>query len=275
MQTIAHNTVVVDQKTQNDGREAASEAVWADRHFFDASNPNVQVMSAKTSKHYAGVAMQRTMFLIRDARLRHPVVVDLFRLASGATHTYDYPIHFRGQLITTTASYQANATRQEPMGTGHGYQHLWKEASGYTDRPVSLTWLDGSRYYTVLTAASPNTEVLFGRTGANDPQFNLISEPLMIVRRRANDHLFASVIEPHGFFSEAMERSEEARPRTQAVRVVASDSVGSVIEVTAQGGLQWTIMVANGDASPTATRRVGTYTWTGNWSVRGVQPPPR
>src|SRR2546423_3426602 len=101
MQTIAHNTVTVDERTQNDGNESKDEAVWPKRHFFDASNPSVQAMSAQTTRHYAGVAEQRTMLLVRDARLPYPVVVDLFRLAStgGAPHTYDYPLHFRGQLI--------------------------------------------------------------------------------------------------------------------------------------------------------------------------------
>jgi hypothetical protein len=276
MQTVAHNTVVVDQRTQNGGNEEADEAVWPDRHFFDARDPAAQAMSARTEKHYPGVAMQRTMLLVRDARLPHPVVVDLFRLTSGAEHTYDYPLHFRGQLIATTANYAANVTRLEPMGQAHGYQHIWKEAAGGTDSTHRLTWLDGSRYYTATTAGAPNTEVLFGRTGANDPRFNLISEPLMLVRRRAADHLFASVIEPHGYFNEAQERSVEARGRIQSVRVLAATAEGSAVEVTGQGGLRWVVLVNNGAASDTARRRLAaggqTYEWTGNFAVQGLQP---
>src|SRR5205085_1821399 len=140
-----------------------------------ASNPSVQAMSAQTTKHYPGVAEQRTMLLVRDARLPYPVVVDLFKLTSagGAPHTYDYPLHFRGQLIATTAKY-ARAASLEPLGTKFGYEHLWNEASARTDSAVRMTWLDGHRYYSITTAAAPSTEVIFARTGANDPNFNLI-----------------------------------------------------------------------------------------------------
>ena len=219
MQTVAHNTVVVDQRTQNDFKEDAAEAVWGERHFFDSSNPNVQVMSARANKHYNGVAMQRTMLLIRDARLNHPAVVDLYRLSSAATHTYDYPIHHRGQLILSNVKYQPDTLKREPLGAAFGYQHIWREASGSTAEPLQLTWLDGNRYYTITTAGAPQTDVLFGRTGANDPNFNLTSEPLLLLRRRGADHLFASVIEPHGYFSEAQERSEQgAAARAECAR---------------------------------------------------------
>jgi hypothetical protein len=146
MQTVAHNTVVVDQTTQNGGKEAADEAVWGERHFFDARDVKVQAMSARANRFYEGVGMQRTMFLVRDARLPHPVVVDLYRLTSEAPHTYDFPVHFRGQLIATNVTYRANTGRLEPLGATFGYEHLWREASGTTDSTVQLSWVDGNRY---------------------------------------------------------------------------------------------------------------------------------
>jgi oligo-alginate lyase len=255
--------------------EKVSEATWADRHFFEASNPKVQAMSAKADRYYPGVGMQRTMLLVRDARLPYPVVLDLYRLASATPHAYDYPVHFRGQLVASSVKYTPNTTRLEPLGAAHGYQHLWREAQGTTDTTVQATWLAGQRYYTVTTAGAPGTEVLFARTGANDPNFNLVVEPMLLVRRRAADHLFASIIEPHGYWSEPQERSEQARPRLTNVRVLAATAEGSVVEVTGQGGIRWTVMVNNGPADPRAEHNVTadgkTYTWTGNWVVRGVQ----
>lgn len=277
MQTIAHNTVVVDQRTQAEGKEAASEATWGDRHFFDARDPNAQAMSARADRFYQGVGMQRTMLLLRDARLPYPVTVDLYRLAAGGERGYDYPIHFRGQLVATNVRYTPSLVRLEPLGTGHGYQHIWREATGVTDSTVRLTWLDGNRYYTVTTAGAPTTSVILGRTGANDPSFNLIVEPMLIVRRRAADHVFASVIEPHGYFNEAQERSEQARPLIQDVRVLGTSAEATVAEVTGQNGLRWVVMVNNGPASATARHRATfggqTYEWTGNFAVQGLQPP--
>jgi hypothetical protein len=70
-----------------------------------------------------------------------------------------------------------------------------------------MTWLDGKRYYSITTRRALARKRSFARTGAGDPNFNLIAEPLMILRREATDQTFASVIEPHGYFSELEERS--------------------------------------------------------------------
>jgi hypothetical protein len=146
---------------------------------------------------------------------------------------------------------------------------------------VRLTWLDGHRYYTSTTAASGRgadaaaTQVIFARTGAGDPSFNLIAEPMMIVRRRGADETFASVIEPHGYFSELEERSAKATGVVQNVRVVASTIEGTVVEVTGTGELKWMVMVNNGVASASARHEIAaggqTYTWVGNYSVTGVR----
>jgi len=275
MQTVAHNTVVVDQRSQSGARHAAADSVSGARHFFDARNAAVQVMSARDTVSYGGVGQQRTMLLVRDVRLPHPVVVDLFRVTSGTEHAYDYPVHFRGQLIATSVRIQASTTRLDALGTGGGYQHLWKQASATTGDPVRLTWLDGNRYYTVTTAAAPASEVIFARTGAGDPDFNLTSEPAMLIRRRAASTLFASVIEPHGYFSEPEERSVEASGRITGVQVLATGAEGSVVRITGAGGLRWTIMVSNGPASATAAHTVtagaDTFAWVGNYAVLGVQ----
>ncbi|HEX6063942.1 MAG TPA: alginate lyase family protein, partial [Longimicrobiales bacterium] len=275
MQTIAHNTVVVDQTTQNRANFDEAEAMWADRHWFSPRNSNLQAMSAYARKYYPGVDMQRAMLLVRDARLRWPVVIDLYRLASAQPHSYDLPTHFRGQLISTNVKYAADTTARVPLGAGHGYQHIWREARGTVNGPLRLTWLDGNRYYTQVSATASGDEVILGRTGANDPNFNLIVEPMMILRRRAGDNLFASVIEPHGYFNEAQERSEQARSIITDVRVIGSSNEASVIEVVGNGGLRWTVMVWNGTPSDTAARSVtfggNTYRWTGNFAVEGIQ----
>jgi hypothetical protein len=279
MQTIAHNTVTVDERSQNGAKEAAADSVAGARHFFDVRDPSIQVMSALDTTSYAGVRQQRTMLLVRDARLPYPVAVDLFRLTGDAdarrSHTFDYALHYRGQLIATNVKYSANTTTQSALGSAAGYQHIWKEASATTDSAVKLTWLDGSRYYSVTSARAPATEVLFGRVGAGDPNFNLSTEPMLIVRRRGASQLFASAIEPHGFFSEPEERSAEAVGRIADVRVIVDAAEGSVVEITGEGGIRWTVMVSNGPASSTARHHLAangqSYDWTGNFAVTGVQ----
>src|SRR5207302_3210120 len=133
-----------DEKTQTNGNYQADEKKSAQRHFFDASNPSVQVMSAKADEFYDGVGMQRTMLLVRDRRLPYPVVVDVYRLTSAVQHDYDYPLHFRGQLIASNVAYDAHTADQKALGTSNGYQHIWNEASGRVagDSAVKLTWGD-------------------------------------------------------------------------------------------------------------------------------------
>jgi hypothetical protein len=274
-QTIAHNTVVVDSASQSNGVYKVDEGKHGDRHFFDASNPKAQVMSARADGFYEGVGMERTMFLVRDARLPYPVVIDLYRLRSGVEHNYDLPLHFRGQLIATNVKYDAATTVQRALGTRAGYQHIWGEATARTDSAVRLTWLTGNRYYSAITTAGTGTEVIFGRIGAGDPNFNLIPEPMMIVRHRGGDQLFATVIEPHGYFSEPEERSVDARGTLTDVRVIGTTSDASIVEVTGANGLRWTVMVNDGPASATATHTVTaggrSYSWTGNYMVEGVR----
>lgn len=270
MQTIAHNTVTVDQKSQNDSNRREADEMSGQRHFFAAADPRVQVMSARAEGYYPGVSMQRTMLLVHDERLSCPVVVDLFRLVSDSMHCYDYPIHHRGQLIAADFDYQACSSEQRPLGTAAGYQHIWRTAAAAVDGPLRLTWLDGNRYYTLLAAGAEPGDLFFGRSGAGDPSFNLVSEPMVILRKQAQKYLFAAVIEPHGWFNEAREQSAAARGRLTAVRVIGHDEAGSVIEVEGEG-LRWRIMVNNGPASETAAHAVtfaGTrYTWTGNYHV--------
>jgi len=157
------------------------------------------------------------------------------------------------------------------MGTDDGYEHIWTEATGTTDAPVGVTWLDGNRYYSLIASEEPSTKVLFGRSGANDPHFNLRSEPLFVLRREAKSHLFASVIEPHGYYLEATEKSVNARPIIDSVKVIGHNDVGSVVEILGKDGLKWRVMVTNGKASKSQPQKVAfqgeKIEWSGNFKV--------
>jgi hypothetical protein len=185
------------------------------------------------------------MLLVKDARLQYPVVVDLYRATSSAVHEYDYPIHFRGQYVTGNTSFSADSSQRRPLGNAFGFQHIWREAQASSDSTVSVTWLTGNRYYTVTTAASPNTALIFGRTGAHDPNFNLIVEPMVILRRHAAATTFASVIEPHGYFNELEERSAQARPQITSVKVVSDAPTNTVLDVTGDNALHWVITITD------------------------------
>ncbi len=272
MQTIAHNTVVVDLTTQNNFKRKQADATSGQRHFFDISNPDIQVMSARADAYYPGVKMQRTMLLINDERIEYPVAIDVYRLESKEEHQYDYPVHFTGQLMMTNFEYETNVTTQNPIGDNFGYQHIWNEGkSGKLNETAQVTWLNGERYYTVSTSVSSENEIVFGRIGANDPKFNLKSEPMYLVRTKAKDCVFASVIEPHGYFNEAQEKSNKAKPVIQEVQIIGHNSEGTVIEVKGLDDIHWQILINNNTPSDSQTKSLKfadtEYTWRGNFQV--------
>ncbi len=251
MQTIAHNTVTVDQITQNKFNRTQADKMSGKRHFFNIEDPDVQIMSARADEYYPGVGMQRTILLINDKRLAHPVIVDLYRIKSNSAHVYDYPIHFKGQLITTNFDYTADTISQSILGKDYGYQHLWREAQASpSENNLSVTWLEGNRYYSALMYAKAGSEIFFARTGANDPSFNLRSEPMFLLRTTADNHLFATVIEPHGYFNEAQEKSADARPVFKEIKIIGNNDLASVIEIKGQNNISWQIIVTNETSDP-------------------------
>jgi hypothetical protein len=269
MQTVAHNTVVVDEMSQNNADHNEAENSFCIRHFFDTKE-NVKVVSAKSSTLYPGVSMQRTIFMIKVDKVKYPIVVDLFRVSSESEHKYDYVLHYNGQIILTNFPFEKSALL-EPIGRNYGYQHIWKEGSGKTSESISFTWLDGERYYTSVINAYPETEVIFGRIGANDPNFNLRSEPVFMVRRVAKTHLFVNAIQPHGYFNEAREISVDPYGNIKNVKVIGDGDAASVVIIEGDK-FDIKIIVNNGksvapDKELTVNYNGNIFSWKGNYFV--------
>lgn len=271
-QTVAHNTLVVDETTQYGGDYDAAEHAHADAHFFDASDADFQVVSACDTTAVKGVAMQRTLALVRDPRLAFPVLVDVLRATAATEHDYDLPFYYQGHFLATNVAVKVATTERRPLGKAHGYQHLWLEAEGIASGPVQFTWLNGSRYYTVTAAADANTQLVMTRIGANDPNFNLRNEAAFMLRTRGASKVFASVLEPHGVWDGTKEFTTGGFPTIKSVRVLAATDEGTVVAIAGGNGLAWTLMVANRAADPKAEHRIEaggkTYTWTGNAALQ-------
>ena len=264
-QTLAHNCVVVDRQSQCDGNRTVADQLHGIPHFFVGSG-DVQGMSARASEHYPGVGMQRSVFLVSHPALATPVLVDLYRLNSEVTHDYDYALHYSGLVCDTTLPVQYNNTQWNTLGDDHGYEHLMGVARAEITAPSRVTWLQGDRFNTWLTAATEG-ELVFAQLGGNDASFNLRREPSFLLRQRGRNHLFASAFETHGYFHEASERCYGARGELKEIRVVGHNDQGSVIELIG-GTFQLTLMVSNQPDVGTDTQNEvsfgeSTYSWTG------------
>ncbi len=269
-QTIAHNTVVVDESSHYSGNYNTAKTLHSEKGFFDLQGPDFQVMSATDTTAVPGVAMRRTVAMVRDKTLDHPVLLDVFRLSSEKEHLYDYPFHFMGQFMESNLKLTPYLTELHSLGGGNGYQHLWVESEGTIKEnggSLSFTWLDGNRYYTITSAADPSTKIVFTRTGASDPNFNLRHEPAMILRQKAANHVFASAIEPHGSFDGAKESTSGSYPVIRSVTVLASTEEGTVVRITGERKIQWTVLIANNSPDPSTkhSMKAGeeTISWVG------------
>ncbi|MGQ7846838.1 heparinase II/III domain-containing protein [Granulosicoccus sp. 3-233] len=271
-QTLAHNCVVVDRQSQNAAELQRADAVHGLPHFFVDARP-VQGMSAFANDHYPGVGMQRTVLLIEDESLKTPLLVDLFRLSSDSEHDYDYPLQYSGQICDTNLTLEPGLTQWSVLGQSGGYEHLMGTARAGVTSPTRITWLQGQRFNTWLSAADQG-ELVFAQLGGNDPSFNLRRETTLLLRQRGSSHLFASAFETHGFFDEATERCSGARGEIDAIRTLGHDDSASVIELQGER-FHRVIMVSNRpDVRSDSVNEVSfagqTYRWTGFFACQPV-----
>ena len=265
-QTVAHNTLVVDERSHFGGDLEAAEAV-APRHLYFSVAPGLQVSSARVEGAYPGVAITRTLVMADIPGLEAPTVLDLVRAESNGPHTYDLPLHYDGQLMELSFPVKNWVAERPVLGADHGYQHIWVDARG---KPAAgdgaLTWLLDGRFYTYRFATDGAIEAILGESGANDPKFNLRREPLVILRAsRSGDGAFASLLESHGRYDGAAEQTVASRSRIAAMR---HDRVSGndIVRLTLRNG-QLVAVVMSYDARPGARHRVAldgqTIAWSG------------
>ncbi|MCR9943799.1 heparinase II/III domain-containing protein [Vibrio owensii] len=274
-QTIAHNAVTIDEQCQNGFDVDRADSVHGLPHFFKVEGTEINGMSAFANDHYPNTDMQRSVFMLSLDELEAPLLLDLYRIEGEGEHQYDYSHQYDGQIVRTNFDYQSFG-ELSTLGDDFGYQHLWKVASGKVQDTALVSWLQNNTYYTWLgtnSSAKQNgdNEVIFTRTGANDPSFNLRSEPAFILRSKGESTLFASVLETHGYFNEEFEQSVNARGQVKDIRVVGYNAVGSIVEITTEKSLV-TVMISNvlgaDDQTPHQVELNGkTYSWNGFYSL--------
>lgn len=270
-QTIAHNTVTVDQKSNFNGNIKTSSKYHSDIQYFDSSNPNVQVISAVENNAYKNVQMKRTTALISNKDFEYPIVVDIYRIQSTSKHTYDYPFYYQGQMVSTNFAYNKNINCLKPLGTDFGYQHLWLEASGKSERETAnFTWYNANRFYSITTSINSNTELFLTRIGANDPEFNLRNEAAFMLREsNVANHSFASVIEPHGLYDLVGEVTVGFESQIDNLKLIEDNDEFSALNIKMKNGKQFIFITVNKDFNATVDRSFNinqkTFKFKGNF----------
>lgn len=269
-QTIAHSTIVADEKSHYDGKEDMAEKHHGEKLFSNFSNPNVQVVSAKEANAYNGIDLQRTLYLLQLPTGKR-LVVDLFHALSAAQHQYDLPFQYNGQFIKASFKYKGGGAAQKVLGTKNGYQFLWKEGeAGVRDTTAQFTFLAGRTYYTVSSLIDDSAQIFFTRTGANDPDFNLRREPAYIIRKNGSNTTFANVIEIHGNFDPVAEFSSGAYPSVKSLVLLHNDADYTAAQIN-MGNNVLTVVQCNKNIEPATKHNLkvkdSTFQWTGPFTV--------
>ncbi|MFC1233993.1 heparinase II/III family protein [Vibrio sp. F74] len=271
-QTIAHNVVTIDETCQNYFDVERADGIHGKPHFFSVESAFLKGMSAFADDHYDNTQMQRSVFMLQTDELEAPLLIDLYRINAEGQHQYDLAQQYDGQIVRTNFEY-TSPEELATLGDKHGYDHLWDVARGPIDGTALVSWLQGNTYYTWLgTSSNEHDEVIFTRSGAKDPSFNLRSEPSFILRSNGESTLFASVLETHGYFNEEFEQSVNARGKVQGINVVGFNNEGSVIEIMTDK-TRLTLMLCNEqgsdeNATHTITIKDKIHSWSGYFAVK-------
>ena len=275
MQTIAHNTLVVDERSHFGGDYDESMKHHSDIYFADFAHDSVQVVSAKENNACPGVRMHRTLAYVTTPFLQYPLILDILRAESGSEHRYDYPMWYNGHPVSFNFPYEKALSTMTALGTANGYQHLWRQAAGRNEASGTsiFTWITGNRFYSLSTVTTPASEMVCVEAGAGDPDFNLRSEKAYIVREKGKkNHTFFSSLETHGTYDLQVEQSDNLTSSCLGVRLVADTPDYTVAVADYAGGHSVTLCVSNRTAGTGERHSVetpeGRFEWTGPYDVK-------
>lgn len=270
-QTIAHNTVVIDGKSHFRSKFKVGNAHHSDKYFFDASNPNFQIVSAKDLHAYPDAQLHRTLVLLKDDVFEKPILIDVFRVKATNSNQFDLPLWFQGHLLNTSFQYQAQTQQQSTLGKKFGYQHLWKEAIGKsTSNQAKFTWFQQGQFFSATAWVSNNDELIFARLGANDPKFNLRRDPAFIIRKKApqknqQEIVFITIIEPHGAYNPVDEIPLQPYGNVAKVSLVHQSEPYTAIELNTTSGQRWTLIIVNKNNNPKSRHQLKIHNKTFRW----------
>lgn len=219
-QSIAHNTLVVDETSHFEGKLKKAEATAPELLFFEA-NERFQVVSAREKNAYKGVEMTRTLVLFTPEGAAGPLVIDVFLANASGTHSYDLPFWYQGHVTYTSFPLNTHTTALHPLGKDHGYQHIWLNATG---KPGSangvFTFLQEKKFYTTSFLSDTATTINLVTAGANDPDFNIRNEKGFIISKKDfGNQLFIQLTEPHGKTNPVAESITGAKPGVSKIAV--------------------------------------------------------
>jgi oligo-alginate lyase len=255
-QTIAHNTLVVDEESHFNGKLGVAEFQSPQILAFSLKE-NVELVSAAMTGAYGDVDFVRTMAMIRAPELEFPIILDVLKAMGEEQHQYDLPLHYQGHLVNVNFPLKAHTRQLNTLGDDNGYQHMWVRAEGQVRTEADLaqiTWLEGNRFYTQTLPGNKNQRFFFTTLGASDPNFNLREENAIVQRQTGRaEHTFVSVLEAHGEYNGVLEYTLNSYSQIADLELVRSGAI-DIVRLETTTGQQWALAIAYGANDATISR---------------------
>lgn len=232
-QSIGHNTLVVNETSHFGGNTDIAELHAPYLNFENISDNSIQIISASDNKAYDDIKMTRTLFMLDDSYFENALTIDLLKVDSKKSNQYDLPLYYQGQWLSTNFEYKT-PNHLEKLGKSNGYQHIWKEAEATLGGAnIQFTWLNHGKFYTYTAASENNDELIAGRVGATDPNFNLRRDPMLIQRRKNKASTsFVSLIETHGAYSPVNEKAINPYGKIRGVKIEMDSEEYTVLKIS-------------------------------------------
>lgn len=223
-QTVAHNTLVVDEKSNFKGKLDNAQKYHPDLVYFK-SDSNLKVVSAIEENAYPDVKLLRTSALLKIKGATKPLLIDIFRANSINEHQYDLPFWYTGQLVNSSFEISAQKDDLKALGTHDGYQHLW--LNSLNDLPADggfISILNNKRFYSTHFITENPLKVKLVSIGANDPHLNLVDGKAFILSQpKAKNQTFISITEVHGEVDTVNETVYSAASSVSDLKIIQSN----------------------------------------------------
>ena len=219
-QSIAHNTVTVDEVSQypqdipdpwaveRDGKHARGRPL-----FFHAGD-RLKAFSAECDTAYEGVLLSRAVALLGST------IVDFYRCTSRGDHTFDYALHIDGTLADSTVS--LSEPGEGSVSESLGYIHLLAPRRGEADGGRETMHFEspgGKLQVDLLSAGESEIAVATGHADLKGK-----TKEALLVRKRGKDANFIDVLSfPDRESWKEVTVLGELPPGVLGVRLVAED----------------------------------------------------
>lgn len=267
-QSIAHNTIIVDQTSQYHANVKEGSAGNPELLYANFDNPDFQLAAATDKYAYQDVVLTRIMGVI-ELEKEQPMILDVCYLQSDNEHQYDLNYSYLGDFITTNFPY----TKKElpkVLGTNYGYEYLYETASGTSTQPTAaFTFLNNDRFYTITTVNTSDIQLLFTEIGANDPKFNLRNDAGYIIRKnKQKNTVFASIIEPHGFVNTVNETVSNPNSAIEKLDILSDTSTAIAVSIKLKNSPEYYVLLAKtGNSENSISINGKKYSWQGSYRL--------